>query len=48
MPGKRVAPRAPRNPIALAARKRAAGPHGPSRKAQRLLEKRKLKKLLEG
>jgi len=38
---------APRNPVVIAARKRAAGPHGPTTKAQRLLEKRKLKKLLE-
>ncbi len=37
----------PRNPIALAARRRAAGPHGPSRKAQRRREKLKLKKLLD-
>lgn len=36
----------PRNPVAVAARKRAAGPHGPSRKAQRQQEKRKLRKLL--
>lgn len=48
MPAQRAGARAPRNPIALAARKRAAGPHGPSRKAQRLQEKRKLKKLLGG
>jgi hypothetical protein len=51
MQGKRAAgkvvARAPRNPIAVAARKRAAGPHGPSRKARRLQEKRKLKKLLD-
>lgn len=45
MQRKRVGAR-PRNPIALAARRRAAGPHGPSRKALRQQEKRKLKKLL--
>ncbi len=38
---------APRNPVVLAARKRAAGPHGPSGKALRQQEKRKLKKLLD-
>ncbi|MGE5338916.1 MAG: hypothetical protein ACM3PU_13885 [Gemmatimonadota bacterium] len=37
----------PRNPLVLAARKRAAGPHGPSTKALRQQEKRKLKKLLD-
>jgi hypothetical protein len=38
---------APRNPVAIAAKKRAAGPHGPGTKAIRQQEKRKLKKLLE-
>lgn len=38
---------APRNPLAVAAKKRVAGPHGPSTKAIRQQEKRKLKKLLE-
>jgi hypothetical protein len=36
----------PRNPFAVAARQRAAGPHGPSSKARRQHEKRQLKKLL--
>ena len=38
---------APRNPVVVAARKRAAGPHGPSKKAVRQQEKRRLKKLLD-
>ncbi len=34
----------PRNPVTLAARKRVAGPHGPSRKAERQAAKIRLKK----
>lgn len=37
----------PRNPVSLAARQRAAGPHGPTRKALRQQAKRHLKKLLD-
>jgi hypothetical protein len=37
----------PRNPVVLAAKKRKAGPHGPSTKAIRQQEKRRLKKLFE-
>ena len=37
----------PRNPFAVAARQRAAGPHGPTNKAKRLQDKRQLKKLLD-
>jgi hypothetical protein len=36
----------PRNPLAVAARQRAAGAHGPSVKAQRQQGQRQLKKLL--
>jgi hypothetical protein len=38
---------APRNPFAVAARQRAAGPHGASTKARRQQQKRQLRKLLE-
>jgi len=38
----------PRNPLTVAAKRRAAGPHGPSTKALRQRAKRQLKKLLEG
>ena len=38
----------PRNPLAIAARKRSAGPHGPSRKAERAAAKVRLKKGLDG
>lgn len=34
----------PRNPLSLAARKRSAGPHGPSHKAERQAAKLRLKK----
>lgn len=34
----------PRNPLSIAARKRAAGPHGPSHKAERQAAKVRLKK----
>jgi hypothetical protein len=37
----------PRNPLTTLARKRAAGPHGPSRKAERAAAKVRLKKLPE-
>lgn len=37
----------PRNPLAVAARQRSAGAHGPSRKAERLRDKRLVKKLLD-
>lgn len=37
----------PRNPVTLAARKRVAGPHGPSRKAERRAAKVRLKKRQE-
>lgn len=40
------APSKPRNPLTAAAKQRAAGPHGPTRKGRRLQEKRNLKKLL--
>ena len=36
----------PRNPVAVAARKRAAGPHQPGPGAQRQAAKRRLKRLL--
>jgi hypothetical protein len=36
----------PRNPLVVAARKRLAGPHQPTRGAERQLAKRRLKKLL--
>jgi hypothetical protein len=38
-------PGRPRNPLTTLARKRAAGPHGPSRKAERAAAKVRLKKL---
>ncbi len=38
----------PRNPIALAARKRPAGPHEPTTGGQRQLARRQLKRLLGG
>jgi len=34
----------PRNPLSLAGRQRAAGPHGPTRKAERQAAKIRLKK----
>jgi hypothetical protein len=37
----------PRNPLAVAARQRSAGAHGASRKAERLRDKRLVKKLLD-
>jgi len=37
-------PAKPRNPLSLAARQRTAGPHGPSRKAERQAAKVRLKK----
>ena len=37
---------APRNPVALPARQRRAGVHGPSRKAQRQQERRALQRAL--
>jgi len=36
----------PRNPVAVAARKRAAGPHTPTPGAQRQAAKRRLRRLL--
>ena len=42
-----AAPR-PRNPLTVAARKRSAGPHGPTGKAQRAAAKVRLKKGLDG
>jgi hypothetical protein len=41
------APAKPRNPLAIAVRQRAAGPHEPSRRALRRKAKRQLKKLLD-
>jgi hypothetical protein len=38
----------PRNPLTVAARKRSAGPHGPTLKAQRAAAKVRLKKGLDG
>ncbi len=37
----------PRNPLTVAAKRRAAGPHGPSTKGLRQRAKRQLKKLLD-
>ena len=37
---------APRNPVAVAARQRAAGAHGPTRKAQRNAARRALQRAL--
>jgi hypothetical protein len=37
----------PRNPVAVAARQRTAGAHGPSAKAQRQQDKQRLKKLVD-
>jgi hypothetical protein len=37
----------PRNPVAVAAKQRAAGPHVKPHSAQRQLEKRKLEKLIK-
>ncbi|MFN7570069.1 MAG: hypothetical protein ACK5TK_01245 [Betaproteobacteria bacterium] len=37
----------PRNPLAVVARQRAAGAHGPSGKAERQRGRRQLKKLLD-
>jgi hypothetical protein len=37
----------PRNPLSVAARQRAAGPHGPTRKAERVAARVRLKKGLD-
>lgn len=42
----RTARLAPRNPVAVAARRRSAGAHGPTRKAQRAAARRALKQAL--
>jgi hypothetical protein len=44
----RIATRKPRNPLALRARQRSAGPHRKSASALRGAAKRELKKIVEG